>query len=78
MTNIDYIKQYVNTKSENIQSTVSLLNQDCTIPFISRYRKDQTGNLDEVFIEQIAKFANEFDGERKWSRTVSKNNNVAK
>ncbi len=72
MTNIDYIKQYVNTKFENIQSTVSLLNQDCTIPFISRYRKDQTGNLDEVFIEQIAKFAKEFDAIIKRKEAILK------
>ena len=55
MTNIDFIKQTVATSAINIQKTVQLLEEDCTIPFISRYRKDQTGNLDEVFIEQIAK-----------------------
>lgn len=43
----------VNTKS--IQTTLTLLAEDCTIPFIARYRKDQTGNLDEITIEQIAK-----------------------
>jgi uncharacterized protein len=40
---------------------VQLLQEDCTIPFISRYRKDKTGNLDEVFIEQIAKFSKQYD-----------------
>ena len=55
MTNIDFIKQTVSTSAQNIQNTVQLLNEDCTIPFISRYRKDKTGNLDEVLIEQIAK-----------------------
>jgi len=55
MTNIDFIKQTVATSAINIQNTVQLLNEDCTIPFISRYRKDKTGNLDEVFIENIAK-----------------------
>ena len=55
MTNIDFIKQTVATSAINIQKTVQLLDEDCTIPFISRYRKDQTGNLDEVVIEQIAK-----------------------
>jgi uncharacterized protein len=39
----------------NIQNTVQLLQEDCTIPFIARYRKDKTGNLDEVVIEQVAK-----------------------
>src|SRR5690606_33366246 len=37
------------------------LAEDCTIPFIARYRKDATGNLDEVQIEQIQKYAAQFD-----------------
>jgi len=61
MTNIDFIKQTVSTSAQNIQNTVQLLNEDCTIPFISRYRKDKTGNLDEVFIEQIAKQNQAYD-----------------
>ena len=72
MNNIDFIKQFVNTKPENIRSTVSLVNQDCTIPFISRYRKDQTGNLDEVFIEQIAKYDKEFDAIIKRKEAIVK------
>ena len=61
MNNIDFIKQRVSTASKNIENTVQLLNEDCTIPFISRYRKDQTGNLDEVVIEQIAKLQKEYE-----------------
>jgi uncharacterized protein len=61
MTNIDFISKFVATSAINIQKTVQLLQEDCTIPFISRYRKDQTGNLDEVFIENIAKFQKEFE-----------------
>jgi uncharacterized protein len=52
MTNIQFIAKSVNTAPINIQNTVQLLEEDCTIPFISRYRKDTTGNLDEVQIEQ--------------------------
>ena len=55
MNVIQFIQSYVSTTPKNIESTIKLLEEDCTIPFISRYRKDQTGNLDEVFIEQIAK-----------------------
>jgi uncharacterized protein len=55
MTNIQFISKSVATAAINIQNTVQLLEEDCTIPFISRYRKDKTGNLDEVVIEQIAK-----------------------
>lgn len=61
MTNIQFISKTVQTAAINIQKTVQLLEEDCTIPFISRYRKDTTGNLDEVQIEQIAKLQKEYE-----------------
>ena len=61
MTNLQFISKHVATAAINIQNTVQLLQEDCTIPFISRYRKDKTGNLNEVFIEQIAKFQKEYE-----------------
>ncbi|MEY2921855.1 MAG: Protein YhgF [Bacteroidota bacterium] len=61
MTNIQFIQAQVNTLPKNIEATLKLLSEDCTIPFISRYRKDQTGNLDEVVIEQIAKLSKQYD-----------------
>lgn len=61
MTNIQFILKSVATAAINIQKTIQLLDEDCTIPFISRYRKDQTGNLDEVQIETIAKLNKQYD-----------------
>ncbi len=61
MTNIQFIQSQVNTLPKNIEATLKLLSEDCTIPFISRYRKDQTGNLDEVVIETIAKLSKQYD-----------------
>ena len=61
MNQIQYIKTVVNTADKNIEATLKLLSEDCTIPFISRYRKDTTGNLDEVQIENIAKLSKQFD-----------------
>jgi protein Tex len=61
MTNIQFIAKSVQTAAINIQNTVKLLEEDCTIPFISRYRKDTTGNLDEVVIEQIAKLQKDYE-----------------
>jgi uncharacterized protein len=61
MTNLQFIAKSVQTAAINIHNTVQLLEEDCTIPFISRYRKDKTGNLDEVQIEQIAKLQKEYD-----------------
>ena len=60
MTTIQYIQNQTNIAVKSIESTLKLLSEDCTIPFISRYRKDQTGNLDEVQIEQIAKLNKQF------------------
>lgn len=45
---IKYIVKYTQLPERSVQNTIELLNQDCTIPFISRYRKEKTGNLDEV------------------------------
>jgi uncharacterized protein len=61
MTNIQFIQAQLNTVPKNIEATLKLLAEDCTIPFISRYRKDQTGNLDEVVIEQITKLSKQYD-----------------
>lgn len=61
MNQIQYIKNQVAVSDHSIQKTLELLAEDCTIPFIARYRKDKTGNLDEVQIEQIQKSANQFD-----------------
>lgn len=54
MTPTQYIAQHVTASEKQIQNTLELLQNDCTIPFIARYRKDATGNLDEVAVEQIA------------------------
>ena len=61
MNQIQFIKTVVNTADKNIEATLLLLSEDCTIPFISRYRKDQTGNLDEVEIENIAKLSKQYE-----------------
>ncbi len=61
MTNLQYISSQVTAKTKSIEATLQLLSEDCTIPFIARYRKDMTGNLDEVVIEQIAKLSQAYE-----------------
>ena len=61
MTNIQFIQNQTNIAPKSIEATIKLLLEDCTIPFISRYRKDQTGNLDEVQIEAISKLNKQFE-----------------
>lgn len=45
-------------KSRQIDVTLDLLNDNNTVPFIARYRKEMTGNLDEVEIREIQDEAN--------------------
>lgn len=51
------IKQLIAKKSNiserQVESVISLLNDGATVPFISRYRKEATGSLDEVQIAEI-------------------------
>ena len=47
------IAQSLNLNIEAVGNTLSLLEEGCTIPFISRYRKERTGALDEVQIAAI-------------------------
>ncbi|AZI32547.1 Tex family protein [Kaistella carnis] len=61
MNSIDYIKKSLPISENNIKATLKLLAEDCTIPFISRYQKDATGNLDEVQIEGISKLNKQFE-----------------
>lgn len=57
--------QYVHTHSslpeKDIAQTLQLLEDDASIPFIARYRKEHTGNLDEVQIAQILNLSREYD-----------------
>ena len=61
MNTTQYIQQSLNISEKSINATLELLAEDCTIPFISRYRKDKTGNLDETQIEQISKLNKQFE-----------------
>ncbi|MDH0660531.1 Tex family protein [Empedobacter sp. GD03865] len=62
MNLIQYIHQHLNSISEkSINNTVNCLNEDNTIPFIARYRKEVTGNLDEVQISAIKKLQNQYN-----------------
>lgn len=47
------ISKTLNIPVKQVQATLDLLDDGCTIPFISRYRKEATGGLDEVQIADI-------------------------
>ncbi len=72
MTLTTFIQQHLTISDKSITATIKLLSEDCTIPFISRYRKDATGNLDETQIEQISKLNKQYEDMIKRKETILK------
>ena len=72
MNLIPYILKHTQLPEKSIQNTVGLLKEDCTVPFISRYRKERTGNLDEVQIGAIVQFKEQFEALEKRKKAVIK------
>lgn len=46
------ISKKLNLDRKNVETIISFYNEKATIPFVARYRKDQTGNLDEVKVSE--------------------------
>ena len=69
---LKYIISKTKLPETSVKNTVELLNQDATIPFISRYRKEATGNLDEVQIGDIVKYKEEFEALEKRKKAILK------
>lgn len=72
MNLIDYISRHTQLPVNGIKNTVELLDGDCTVPFISRYRKERTGNLDEVQINAIVLHKAEYDALEKRKTAILK------
>lgn len=66
------IASALNLKEKAVANTLSLLEEGCTIPFISRYRKERTGGLDEVQIAAISDRFNKFKEIEKRKETITK------
>ncbi len=66
------IAAQLNLREQAVENTLELLEEGCTIPFISRYRKEKTGNLDEVNIEAIAQAGEKFKEMAKRKETILK------
>jgi len=68
----DLISQNLGLKSIQVINTISLLEEGATVPFISRYRKERTGSLDEVQVLQIKELNEKFTELEKRKETVLK------
>ena len=57
---IQLISQRLGLKESSVRNTLHLLEEGATVPFISRYRKEKTGSLDEVQVADIQKSLKKF------------------
>ena len=66
------IAQSLGLQQQAVQSTLALLDEGCTIPFISRYRKERTGGLNEVQIAAISEQQQRLNDISKRKETIVK------
>ena len=67
-----FISQSLSLPRRSVSAVLILLNEGCTIPFISRYRKERTGNLNEVQITDISELYDRLKELGKRKETILK------
>ncbi len=72
MTKLEFVVSRSGISQKSVENTLKLLEEDATIPFISRYRKEMTGNLDEVQVGEIMGFKTEFEELQKRKKAILK------
>ena len=66
------IARQLSLPQEGVENTLKLLDEGCTIPFISRYRKERTGGLNEIQIAQISEMNAKLKETAKRKETILK------
>ena len=64
------IADTLSLSERSVENTLELLDENCTVPFISRYRKERTGNLDEVQVSDIALMREKLQDVAKRKETI--------
>ena len=59
-TYLNIISKQIDIQGWQVKNTIDLFTQGATVPFISRYRKEKTGSLDEVKIQDIKDLYSKF------------------
>ena len=68
----EIIAQNLGIKYTQVNNTIALLNEGATVPFISRYRKERTGSLDEVQVLAVKEQNDRFTELEKRKETILK------
>lgn len=71
-TIIEIIARQLGIREKQVTNTIQLLNEGATVPFISRYRKERTGSLDELKVLQIKEQNDKFTELEKRKETILK------
>ncbi|MGP1491827.1 MAG: Tex family protein [Prevotella fusca] len=67
-----FISHSLSLPPQSVSAVLTLLDEGCTVPFISRYRKERTGNLDEVQITNISELNDRLKELGKRKETILK------
>lgn len=67
---LDHIAETMNVKIWQIENCISLFKEGATIPFISRYRKERTGALDETQVSEVRHWYLRFEELDKRKQTI--------
>ena len=70
---IKHIAKHLEVKDWQVENCIGLFEEGATVPFISRYRKERTGGLDEVAIAEIRHWSDVFTEMEKRKATVLEN-----
>lgn len=69
---ISLIAQELSIREKQVENTITLLDEGCTVPFISRYRKEVTGTLDEVQVADVFHLYENYTALEKRKETILK------
>ncbi|MBP6460277.1 MAG: RNA-binding transcriptional accessory protein [Crocinitomicaceae bacterium] len=72
MTLLSFVHNQTGLQEKSVQNTIQLLQDGATIPFISRYRKEMTGGLDEMQVAAIRDALKKFDELTQRQKTICK------
>ncbi|MEZ4938847.1 MAG: Tex family protein [Crocinitomicaceae bacterium] len=61
MTKSAYVYPYISKETKYVDNVLKLLSEGATIPFISRYRKEMSGGMDETEVEAVKKHGDKYD-----------------
>ncbi len=69
---VSLVSKETNLEEKSVKNTIGLLHEGATIPFISRYRKEMTGSLDEVQVGDVKEALEKFEELIKRKETICK------